>query len=114
MATLQAVYNNIALGAGVSTICFLAFGLAVNLEANKNLTPRAWARPVNVVKNVLKKPYCVSWISWAMQLRYIDLLSGIPGTGTRNQGWSGPTLRTNLDGIVLLRYHTLQFKVRDQ
>ena len=92
--------------------CFIAFGIAVGLECNKNLTPRAWARPIKVIKNCLNKPYCLSWISWAMSLRYIDLLSGIPGTGTREEGRSGPTLRTNLDGIVLLRYHVLQFKVR--
>eukprot|EP00533_Pseudo-nitzschia_delicatissima_P009379 CAMPEP_0116084330 /NCGR_PEP_ID=MMETSP0327-20121206/3747_1 /TAXON_ID=44447 /ORGANISM="Pseudo-nitzschia delicatissima, Strain B596" /LENGTH=1201 /DNA_ID=CAMNT_0003575273 /DNA_START=88 /DNA_END=3693 /DNA_ORIENTATION=+ len=111
MATLSAVYTNLLLGSGVTTVCFLAFGLAVRCEANKNLTPRAWARPVKVLKNCLKQPYCLSWICWAMSLRYIDLLSGIQGTGTREQGKSGPTLRTNLDGIVLMRYHVLQFKV---
>eukprot|EP00531_Pseudo-nitzschia_arenysensis_P017328 CAMPEP_0116148558 /NCGR_PEP_ID=MMETSP0329-20121206/18442_1 /TAXON_ID=697910 /ORGANISM="Pseudo-nitzschia arenysensis, Strain B593" /LENGTH=1181 /DNA_ID=CAMNT_0003644741 /DNA_START=112 /DNA_END=3657 /DNA_ORIENTATION=- len=107
MATLSAIYTNLAIGSCVTTFGFLSFGLAVRCEANKNLTPRAWARPVNVIKNCLKQPYCLSWIHWAMSLRYIDLLSGIPGTGTREQGKSGPTLRTNLDGIVLMRYHVL-------
>lgn len=113
MATLSQVYINLGIGGVVSTACFLVFGIAVHLEANKNLTPRAWARPVGVIKNCLSPPYSLGWISWAMSLRYIDLLSGIPGTGTRKQGWSGPTLRTNLDGIVLMRYHALQFKVRN-
>ena len=112
MATLYQVYTNLAIGGVVMSTCFIAFGIAVGLECNKNLTPRAWARPIKVIKNCLNKPYCLSWISWAMSLRYIDLLSGIPGTGTREEGRSGPTLRTNLDGIVLLRYHVLQFKVR--
>ena len=111
MATLTQVYSNLAIGGVVMTTSFIAFGVAVSLEANKNLAPRAWARPIRVVKNCLAPPYSLSWISWAMSLRYIDLLSGIPGTGTRQGGRSGPTLKTNLDGIVLLRYHTLQFKV---
>lgn len=111
MATLSQVYSNLAIGGVVTTTSFIAFGIAVGLEANKNLAPRAWARPIKVLKNCLSPPYSLSWISWAMSLRYIDLLSGIPGTGTREGGRSGPTLRTNLDGIVLLRYHTLQFKV---
>lgn len=111
MATLSQVYSNLAIGGVVMTTSFIAFGVAVGLGANKNLAPRAWARPIKVLKNCLSRPYSLSWISWAMSLRYIDLLSGIPGTGTREGGRSGPTLKTNLDGIVLLRYHTLQFKV---
>ena len=111
MATLSQVYTNLAVGAIISTVCYLGFGLAVRIEQNSNLTPRAWARPVEVIKNCLAPPYSLSWIYWAMSLRYIDLLAGIPGTGTREKGWSGPPLKTNLDGIVLLRYHTLQYKV---
>ena len=113
MATLSQVYTNLAVGTVVTTLCFIGFGIAVRSESNKNLTPRAWARPIVVIKNCLTPPYSLTWIYWAMSLRYIDLLAGIPGTGTRMKGWSGPTLRTNLDGIVLLRYHVLQFKVRN-
>jgi hypothetical protein len=112
MASLTQLYTNLLVGGAMTTACFMSFGLAVAIEANRNLTPRAWARPVGVIKNCLKRPYALRWMTWAMSLRYIDLLSGIPGTGTRREGWSGPPLRTNLDGIVLLRYHTLMFKVR--
>jgi len=112
MATISQIYSNLVIGGVIATGCFAGFGIAIRVEANKNLTPRAWARPVQILKNVLSPPYSLAWIRWAMKLRYIDLLSGIPGTGTRKGGWSGPTLRTNLDGVVLLRYHTLQFKVR--
>mmetsp|Transcript_37114 Transcript_37114/g.42454 ORF Transcript_37114/g.42454 Transcript_37114/m.42454 type:complete len:1352 (+) Transcript_37114:147-4202(+) len=111
MATLTQVYTNLGIGAIVTTVCYIGFGLAVRFECNKDLTPRAWTRPVQILKNCLSPPYCVNWIHWALSQRYIDLLAGIPGTGTRKKGWSGPTLHTNLDGIVLLRYHTLQFKV---
>lgn len=113
MATLTQVYTNLGIGAIVTSVCYIGFGLAVRFECNKDLTPRAWTRPVQILKNCLSPPYCVNWIHWALSQRYIDLLAGIPGTGTRKKGWSGPTLRTNLDGIVLLRYHTLQFKVRN-
>ena len=39
------------------------------------------------------------------------MLSGIPGTGTRDNGYAGALLRVNLDGIVLLRFHALCLKV---
>ena len=39
------------------------------------------------------------------------MMRGIPGTGTRNQGRSGPLLKTNLDGIINLRFHVLCLKV---
>ena len=112
MATLSQIYTNLGIGVIVATASCLAFGAAVQFDLNRNLTPRAWARPVSVVKNVLSRPYSLGWIVWSLSLKDVDLLSGIPGTGTRNQGRSGPTLRTNLDGILMLRYHTLQCKVR--
>eukprot|EP00529_Nitzschia_sp_RCC80_P006547 CAMPEP_0113523150 /NCGR_PEP_ID=MMETSP0014_2-20120614/45558_1 /TAXON_ID=2857 /ORGANISM="Nitzschia sp." /LENGTH=1639 /DNA_ID=CAMNT_0000421233 /DNA_START=235 /DNA_END=5154 /DNA_ORIENTATION=- /assembly_acc=CAM_ASM_000159 len=56
-------------------------------------------------------PYCLSWIPWALNLTYLQLMEGIPGTGTRDGGWSGPTLKCNLDGIVLLKFHSLCLKV---
>jgi hypothetical protein len=112
MATLSQVYVNLAVGTVVTTVCYIGFGAAVRFECNKDLTPRAWNRPIQVLKNCLSPPYSLSWIYWAMTQRYIDLLAGIPGTGTRVKGWSGPNLLTNLYVIVLLRYHTLQFKVK--
>lgn len=39
------------------------------------------------------------------------MLSGVPGTGTRDDGYAGALLRVNLDGIVLLRFHALCLKV---
>jgi hypothetical protein len=95
----------------ITSASFFAFGSAVKLQKNSNLVPRAWSRPVQVVKNNLGRPYCISWLAWAIRQKYIDLLAGIPGTGTRLQGWSGPNLKANLDGIVMLRYHVLMLKV---
>ena len=112
MATLSQIYTNLLIGFAVSIVSCLAFGIAVHLERNRDLTPRAWARPVNIIKNVLSRPYCLGWIWWSFSLKDIDLLSGIPGTGTRSEGWSGPILRTNLDGILMMRYNKLQCKVR--
>lgn len=111
MATLSQIYVTFFTGVVVATGSFLAFGAGVRFDKNSTLTPRAWSRPVSTVKNNLGGPYCISWIAWAIRQRYIDLLAGIPGTGTRLDGWSGPTLRTNLDGIVMLRYHVLLLKV---
>ena len=39
------------------------------------------------------------------------MLSGVPGTGTRDDGYAGALLRVNLDWIVLLRFHALCLKV---
>jgi len=52
-----------------------------------------------------------SWIPWSWRLTYPDMLGGIPGTGTRNNGWAGPTLKVNLDGIIMLKYHALLSRV---
>lgn len=39
------------------------------------------------------------------------MLCGIPGTGTRLKGWSGPKLKANLDAVISLRFQSLQLKV---
>jgi hypothetical protein len=39
------------------------------------------------------------------------MLSGVPGTGTRENGLSGLMLKVNLDGIVLIRFHHLCLRV---
>eukprot|EP00536_Pseudo-nitzschia_multiseries_P003826 jgi/Psemu1/237046/estExt_Genewise1.C_600084 len=55
--------------------------------------------------------YPLAWIHWAFQLTYRECMFGIPGTGTRKDGWEGPLLKTNLDAVILLRYHALLFKI---
>ncbi len=45
------------------------------------------------------------------KLTYPDLMDGIPGTGTRKDGWSGPMLKCNLDGIIMLKFHTMMLKI---
>jgi len=51
------------------------------------------------------------WIPWTLSLSYETLLKGVPGTGTRKRGMEGAMLKVNLDGIVLLRFHALAFRV---
>lgn len=46
-----------------------------------------------------------------MNLSYATMLSGVPGTGTREGGVSGLMLKVNLDGIVLMRFHHLCLRV---
>jgi hypothetical protein len=45
------------------------------------------------------------WIPWTLSLSYDQLLTGVPGTGTRKDGMEGSLLKVNLDGIILLRFH---------
>eukprot|EP00536_Pseudo-nitzschia_multiseries_P011223 jgi/Psemu1/289570/fgenesh1_pg.371_\ len=92
-------------------VCMSIFGYAVEHEWNRLFAPRSWARPSAIIKNQIRKPYCFSWIFWALQLSYSEMLEGIEGTGTRKDGWSGPKLRCNLDGIILIKFVTLCLKV---
>ena len=100
------------------------FGIAIAYEWNSQLTPRARNRPSKVLKNTLKQNYShlcscclwanfysVTWLLWTYRITYPQGLDGIPGTGTRNNGWSGPTLKWNLDGVILLKYHRMLCKI---
>merc|ERR1712107_154291 len=51
-------------------------------------------------------PY-TGWIQFVLSLSYDELLSGVRGTGTRDGGMGGNLLKVNLDGIVMLRFHSL-------
>ena len=114
----QIIWSNITWGAcGILFMCL--FGIAIKCEWNSQLTPKAWNRPRNVLKNVLKRHsvfgclnfYPVTWFLWARKLTYPAAMEGIPGTGTRDDGWSGPTLKMNLDGVILLKFHRMLFKI---
>jgi hypothetical protein len=114
----QIIWSNITWGAcGIFFMCL--FGIAIKFEWNSQLTPKAWNRPRNVLKNVLKghsifgclNLYPVTWFLWARKLTYPAGMEGIPGTGTRDDGWSGPTLKMNLDGVILLKFHRMLFKI---
>jgi hypothetical protein len=41
-----------------------------------------------------------------LKLSYHELLTGVPGTGTRDGGLGGSMLRANMDNIVMLRFHS--------
>ncbi|KAG7350665.1 protein of unknown function DUF221-domain containing protein [Nitzschia inconspicua] len=111
----MSTFSSISLTVGVAALfcgtALAGFSMAVQCEANGLLAPRTYARPKQVLKNILKRPFSLRWISWALNLTYLEMLQGIPGTGTRNKGWSGLKLKANLDGIVLLKYHSLCLKV---
>jgi len=113
-------------------ICLLFFGLAVRKGWTDDLAPRIANRPKGVIKTAMKhhissnsntnteqpssqsNPKCwysVAWIAWAYNLTHKECLTGIPGTGTRENGREGPLLKTNLDAVILMRFHTFMFKV---
>lgn len=64
-----------------------------------------------VIKNQISKPYSLTWIPWALRLKYSEMLEGVEGTGTRNNGYSGAKLKCNLDGIILVKFVNLCLKV---
>lgn len=110
-STFTALGYNIALCSiiGISAMSF--FSLAVRFGYNGQLAPRTWSRPKEVLTNVLRKPYGLSWIPWTLGLTYQEMLEGIPGTGTRNKGKQGTLLKCNLDGIIIIKFNALLLKV---
>ena len=100
-------------------ICFVAFEIALRRQST-NIAPRCSARPRNTIHNGFAQEYLPdhaqhrcggNWIKWVMTLDYNTLLTGVPGTGTRNDGLSGSLLHVTLDSIVLLRFHALGRKL---
>lgn len=103
-------------------VCMAFYALAIHFEWTENLAPRAANRPKAVMKNAILYKisekyknkiyvYPIAWIIWAYNLTYKQCIVGIPGTGTRKLGWEGPLLKTNLDAVILLKFHTLLFKI---
>jgi hypothetical protein len=111
MSSFEALKYNILFNGGICVISLVAFSVVVRLGFNSQVAPRIWARPPAVLKNVLKSPYGIRWIPWALNLSYTEMLEGIPGTGTRRNGWSGPMLKCNLDGIIVMKFHGLCLRV---
>ena len=111
MATLQQIYVNLISGVFVGSFSLGLFGLAVRYGYNNEIAPRSWSRPMAILKNTLKAPYAFSWMTLSLKWSYPDLMLGIPGTGTRKDGWAGPTLKVNLDGIIMLKYHVMLVKI---
>jgi len=98
------------------------FALAIHFEWIDDLVPRIANRPKAIVRNVIQSSlsekyknkiymYPFAWILWSYHLTYKQCIAGIPGTGTRKEGREGPLLKLNIDGIILLKFHTLMFKI---
>lgn len=112
MSSFEAIGFNIAVGTVFGVTALFSFNAAIQYKFNRQLAPRTYARPINVIKNVLKgKPYGLRWVPWALRLTYVEMMEGIPGTGTRSDGWSGANLRCNMDSIIMLRFHSLCLRV---
>lgn len=116
MTTLAAIAYTLAAGAAISSVTIVAFGCAIR-QQTPLLAPRATARPSSVIFDPQSSSISyrgnawLGWIPWVMSLSYHSLLTGVEGTGTRDGGRSGPLLATNIDGIVLLRFHALGRKI---
>jgi hypothetical protein len=117
MAQLTSIITSQLAWGSVGLVFSGLFGIAVRMEWNAQLAPRTSNRPKSVLKNVLdhKTPfvniYPLAFLLWAWKLSYPNGLMGISGTGSRNNGWAGPTLKWNLDGVILLKYHKMLLKI---
>lgn len=119
MATLSAIGFTVAAGLSVFSVAMVSFGTAVRHQS-PFIAARCEARPRTVVHNPDDREEggpqnrgspMWGWIPWVMKLTYATMLSGVPGTGTRDGGLSGLMLKVNLDGIILLRFHHLCLRV---
>ena len=104
------------------TLCLFAGALCLRIT---HIAPRCEARPRNVIYHPHAAPAhslepsavqnrgnpLFGWIFWVLQLSYHQLLEGVPGTGTRNDGVEGHLLKLNLDAIVMLRFHALGLRI---
>lgn len=91
--------------------------MAMSKQSNF-VAARCVGRPKTVIYNPKPSNPCQDrgnvfwgWVPWVMKLTYATMLNGVPGTGTRDYGLSGLMLKVNLDGIVLIRFHHLCFRV---
>ena len=117
MATLESIAFTLAGGTCITALSLACFAVAVRAR-HPYIAPRCTARPKNVIYNPNPQHSChdrgspmLGWIGWTLGLTYDTMLRGVPGTGTREDGMSGMLLRVKLDGIVLLRFHTMAMKV---
>eukprot|EP00980_Cylindrotheca_fusiformis_P028826 scaffold22653_cov119-Cylindrotheca_fusiformis.AAC.7 len=117
MATLSAIYVTLASGVGFFAVTLGFFSIAV-VQRSIFVAGRCVARPRDVIYNPNPKHPCqdrgstiFGWMAWAMSLTFDTMLSGVPGTGTRDGGLKGKLLKVNLDGIVLLRFHHLGLRI---
>ena len=116
------VYNPMLFGTVSLLITMIFFAFAIHYEWVDDIAPRAANRPKAIMKNAILHGisdryknklyvYPFAFLRWAYNLTYKECLAGIPGTGTRKNGWEGPLLKTNLDAVIFLKYHTLLFKI---
>jgi len=117
MATLTAIGFTAVAGICGFTISMTLFGFAT-WKQSTFIAARCIGRPKTVIYNPNPTHACQDrgnviwgWVPWVMNLTYATMLSGVPGTGTRDGGLSGLMLKVNLDGIVLMRFHQLCFRV---
>lgn len=117
MTRLAQIGVTVVVGFIVLSVAILFFGIAVKLRST-HIAPRCEARPRNVVYNPNpadpsqdRGNAWLGWIPWVLKLSYEDMLTGVPGTGTRDGGLGGNLLRVNMDNIVMLRFHSYGLRI---
>ena len=92
--------------------------LCLHSITGTHTAPRCEARPRNVIYNPNptdpsqdRGNAWVGWVFWVLKLSYDDMISGVPGTGTRDGGLSGSLLRVNMDNVVMLRFHSYGLRI---
>ena len=117
MTRLDQIAVTMAAGFIVQTTAIVLFGIAQKTRST-HIAPRCEARPRNVIYNPNptdpsqdRGNAWVGWVFWVLKLSYDDMLSGVPGTGTRDGGLSGRLLRVNMDNIVMLRFHSYGLRI---
>lgn len=112
--TLLSIGLTTGFGVIVFVSCIIVLGITTKYQMVE-VAPRCLARPKETIynENATGLYACQNrgnpfwgWMKWCMSLSYETLLTGVPGTGTRNKGLDGKMLRINLGmcNNMLLRF----------
>jgi len=104
-------------GGAVGILSLCAFACAQR-SRSVYIAPRCTARPRDTIyaphpkiKSQDRGGALLGWVWWSLRLSYDEMLHGVRGTGTRENGRSGDLLKVNMDAIVLLRFHAVGLRV---
>ena len=117
MTRLDQIGVTVGVGFFVQSMAIVFFGIAVKMRST-HIAPRCEARPRNVIYNPNpthpsqnRGNAWLGWVPWVLKLSYEEMLTGVPGTGTRDGGLGGRPLHVNMDNIVMLRFHSYGLRI---
>eukprot|EP00587_Corethron_hystrix_P004932 CAMPEP_0113302754 /NCGR_PEP_ID=MMETSP0010_2-20120614/3452_1 /TAXON_ID=216773 ORGANISM="Corethron hystrix, Strain 308" /NCGR_SAMPLE_ID=MMETSP0010_2 /ASSEMBLY_ACC=CAM_ASM_000155 /LENGTH=415 /DNA_ID=CAMNT_0000156631 /DNA_START=400 /DNA_END=1644 /DNA_ORIENTATION=- /assembly_acc=CAM_ASM_000155 len=117
MTSLASIGFTLA-GGSLCGFCSLCAFACAQRSRSVFIAPRCTARPRDTIytprpkmKSQERGSALIGWVWWSLRLSYDEMLQGVRGTGTRENGRSGDLLKVNMDAIVLFRFHAVGLRV---